>query len=616
MILTLDDPEIKADLSYLSAEELATLDMLLKDPGSRWCPHKPTPRQKLFLDLTSLDAFYGGAAGGGKTDALLMAALQYVDVPGYSALLLMKTFADLSKPKALMDRAHEWLQGSGADWKGDKKRWEFPNVAGPPATLDFGYLQTDQVKYNYRTAEYQFIGFDELTRFLEKTFTYMFSRLRRLKTAAHIPIRMRSASNPAQPGEPGMQWVEGRYIPEDFDPEREASLAPRVLTKEGKDQETGRVITRSFVFARLEDNPYLDAEEYDLSLGELDPVTRAQLRRGDWKIRHRGDIYFSFDPQYIFVPWSRWKKVFGVGHIPDHWLLTVSQDQGTSDGHIGATGWFATAAKNAPIQDLVAMYRPFTAIELAATEVGDAMLTMMGAIPEPKEKPNQDNHLKADGYGGQAEYGRVKKWLNSHEAKSERLEYAKMKPRLPFESWTAGPNIGIAQVRDYVRIIERDKPNPFFEDLGLMGRTRFVCVVPDEDWPRRRQDSPWARVEAEFVAYHYKQLKSGEPTTSAVNVPDARFNDYMDAVRAAAFDSFPRPKPLTQEERIEEQLQPEIQAVNIPKLETPEEQSRALLARQVWSKEIQEREEEERRSRGRGGRRVLIPPRPRLPVKR
>lgn len=616
IIILPDDPEIAADLEYLTPEELRLLDLYLRDPRDRYNPHQPTARQKIFLELDCLDAFYGGAAGGGKTDALLMAALQYVDVPGYAALLLMKTFSDLSKPKALMDRAHEWLQGSGAIPKEGGKRWEFPNVAGPPATLDFGYLQTDKDKYNYRTAEYQFIGVDELTRFLEKTFTYLFSRLRRLKAAAHIPIRMRSASNPAQPGEPGMQWVEARYIPEDFDPEVEATKPPRILTKDGVNQQDGKKITRMFVFARLEDNPHLDADEYELSLGELDAVTHAQLRRGDWKIRHRGDIYFNFDSRYIFVPWSRWEAVFKVRHIPNHWLLSTSQDQGTSEAHIGATGWFATAAQNSPIDDLVAMYRAFTAIEMAATEVGDAMLTLMGSIPEPLEKPNQEEGLTADGWGGQAEYGRLKKLISSHEGKSERLEYQKMKPPLRFEKWTSGPNIGIAQMRDYIRIIDRDKPNPFFPEL--MGRTRFVCVVPDEDWPRRRQNSVWARVEAEFHAYHYKQLISGEPTTSNMVVPDAKFNDYMDAIRAAAFDAFPRPKPMTKAERIEEQLDDNVKLENIPALETEEDKSRALLAHQVWSKEIQEREEEERRLRGGGrfGRGVRVPARPRVPRRR
>ncbi len=590
-----------ADLSYLTPEELKELDLLLRAPIDRWCPHSPTPRQKLFLDLLDLEAFYGGSAGGGKTDALLMAALQYVDVPGYSALLLMKTYADLSKPKALMDRAHEWLKGSGAEWHSLTKSWEFKSTAGPSATLSFGYCATDRDKYNYRTAEYQFLGIDELTRFHQQTYTYLFSRLRRLKEAAHVPIRMRSASNPAQLGEPGMQWVEGRFIPDDFDPEVEARQQPRVLTKVGKDERSGRELNRRFVFARLEDNPHLDAEEYDLALSELDDVSYEQLRKGDWKVRQQGDIYFMFKAQYVFVPWSRWQAVFGVPNIPNHWLLTTSQDQGTSEGHIGATGWFATAAQNSPINDLVAMYRAHIAIEMGPTEIGDAMLTMMGAQPEPREKINRDEGIRADGYGGQAERSRVKHWINSHEAKSERIEYGKMK--LPFRQWTAGPNIGIAQMRDYLRIIDTDKPNPFFPDL--MGRTRFVCVVPNSDWPRRQPDSPWARVEAEFAAYHYKALTSGDPTIK--QEPDPRFNDFMDMIKAAAYDAFPRPKRMTQAERIEEQLDEQIRAPNLVRLETEEEQSIAVLSRSVWAKEIERREQAERKVANGARGRIHIP---------
>jgi hypothetical protein len=586
--------ELALDIAHLTPDELLELDALIRNPADRWCPHRPTPRQQLFLSITELEAFYGGAVAGGKTDSLLMSALQYVDYPGYSALLLMKTFSDLSKPGALMDRAYNWLSGTGAEPHDGGKSWTFPNVAGPPATLSFGYLQTDKDKHNYRTAEYQFIGIDELTRFLEKTYSFLFSRLRRLKTAIHIPIRMRSASNPAQPGEPGMEWVERRFIPESFDPEIEAEQAPRILEKEGIDEKKpDRKVTRFFVFARLEDNPYIDAEEYEESLSELDSVTYEQVRKGDWKIRHRGDIYWMFDPRYVFVPWDRWQAVFGVPHIPNFWhQLTVSQDQGTSEGHIGATGWFAAAAENSPITDLVAMYRAFTAIELSPTEVGDAMLTLMGARPAPVEAVNIEDEISADGYGGQAERSRVKAWINSHEAKSERLEYAKKPLRISFNSWTAGPNIGVAQMRDYLRIVDRNRPNPFFADLGLMGRTRFVCVVPNEDWPRRRPGSPWARVEAEFAAYHYKKLVSGE---GDLPYPDNKFNDYMDMIKAAAFDSFPRPKKMSQEERIEEQLDGSIQAKNIPAL-TEEEQARANFSRAFWINELKRREDLEKRT--------------------
>lgn len=565
--------------TQLSELEIARIADAIRDQTvrSRFVPHTPTPRQKLFLDLDDLEAFYGGAAGGGKTDALLMAALQYVHVPGYSALLLMKSFADLSKPGALMDRAHEWLAGTSAQWHSLTKSWEFPNVSGKPSTLSFGYLQTDADKYNYRTAEYQFIGIDELTRFLKQTYTYLFSRLRRLERARHIPIRMRSASNPAQPGEPGMLWVEERFIPDNFDPVFEAQQAPRVLHKTGTD-DRGRESTRCFVFARLEDNPFLDAAEYELSLSELDAVSHAQLREGDWKIKARGDIYWMFDPKYVFVPWSRWQKVIGVRHIPEHWFLTVSQDQGTSDEHIGATAWFATAAENSPIKDLVAMYRAHSAVELSPTEVGDAMLTLMGARSAPEELVNVE--LLPDGYGGSAERSRVKYWLNSHEAKSERLEYAKM--GINFNSWTAGPNIGIAQMRNYLAIIERDKPNPFFPDLN--GRSRFICIVPDEDWPVRRPNSVWARVEAEFAAYHYKRLRSGEPSVQVV--PHPFFNDFMDAIREAAYTSFPAIAPLTAKEVQESRLPEKLREDNIPNLPAPE-QAQAVHARTHWLREYE-----------------------------
>jgi hypothetical protein len=380
-----------------------------------------------------------------------------------------------------------------------------------------------------------------------------------------------------------MQWVEQRFIPEDFDPHIEAGLAPRVLIKEGVDDRTGREVKRCFVFARLEDNPYLDAAEYDLALSELDAVSHAQLREGDWKIRQRGDIYWMFDPRYVFVPWSRWKDVMGVPHIPNHWFVTVSQDQGTSDEHIGATGWFATAAKNSPINDLVAMFRALMVVERSPTEVGDAILTLMGARSEPKEEVNEG--VYPDGLGGVAERSRANIWINSHEAKSERLEYQKM--GIGFNSWTAGPNIGIAQMRDYLAIIDRDKPNPFFPEL--MGRSRFICIVPDEDWPRRRSDSVWARVEAEFAAYHYKTLTTGEPSHQVV--PHPLFNDFMDVIRAAAYTSFPRIAPYTAMEELEMSLPDKLKVESIPALPGPE-QTQAIHARTHW---LSEKEREQRR---------------------
>lgn len=225
-------------------------DALAAHSLATYCPHVPTPKQAAFLRAGQLEAMYGGAAGGGKSDALLMAALQYVHVPGYAALLLRRTYPDLALPGAIMDRAGEWLHPTDATWHDKDKTWRFPSGA----TLTFGYLQTEIDKHRYQSAEFQFIGFDEATSFRESQYTYLLSRLRRLK-GMDVPIRVRCASNP---GGPGHDWVYRRFV------------APKTRGD------------RLFVPAKLEDNPHLDAAEYEHSLAELDHITRRQLRMGDW----------------------------------------------------------------------------------------------------------------------------------------------------------------------------------------------------------------------------------------------------------------------------------------------------------------------------------------------
>lgn len=205
------------------------------------------------------EALYGGAAGGGKSDALLMGALQFVDVPNYSAILFRRTYNDLSLPGALMDRAFEWLSGTEARWNAIKHIWRFPSGA----TLTFGNLEHEKDKYRYQSAEFQYVGFDELTQFLESQYRYLFSRLRRLEDT-FIPLRMRSASNP---GNIGHEWVKRRFLIEG--------------------QKQGRI----FIKALLQDNPNLDREKYIESLQELDPITRRQYLMGDWTARHGGSIF-------------------------------------------------------------------------------------------------------------------------------------------------------------------------------------------------------------------------------------------------------------------------------------------------------------------------------------
>jgi predicted phage terminase large subunit-like protein len=255
---------------------------------NQYIPATPTPKQTIFLRRTEREGFYGGSARGGKTVALLMAALQYVDVPGYSALLLRRTYADLALPRALIDLADEWLRGTDAHWDDETHTWTFPSGA----TLTFGYLDSEKDKYRYQGTAFQFIGFDELTQFTETQYQYLFSRLVRPEGST-LPIRMRCTSNP---GGTGHAWVKQRFI-------------------------KGVKEDRVFVPAGLRDNPHVDQAEYIRSLDNLDHITRAQLLNGDWDISGEGTL---FKRQWFEVVEAYPKDAKNVRY----WDLASSKDKG------------------------------------------------------------------------------------------------------------------------------------------------------------------------------------------------------------------------------------------------------------------------------------------------
>lgn len=225
-----------------------------------YCPEEPSITQKVFLRTYALEALFGGSAGGGKSSALLMAALQYVDTPGYSAILFRRTYADLALPGAIMDRFQTWIAPE------DDIRWNANNYTAifpSGARISFGYLNNSQDYLRYKGAEFQFIGMDEVTEIRESDYRYLFSRLRRPASGplAQVPLRMRAASNPAP------NWVRQRFIVEG--------------------QQEGRI----FVPSKLTDNPGIDAASYRQSLQALDPVERRRLEEGDWWSTTLGSLF-------------------------------------------------------------------------------------------------------------------------------------------------------------------------------------------------------------------------------------------------------------------------------------------------------------------------------------
>jgi predicted phage terminase large subunit-like protein len=247
-------------MALVQEEDWEAINEWLQPKSSEYWVEAPSLTQKVFLKTTAQEVLFGGAAGGGKSSALLMAALQYVDVPNYSAILFRRTYADLSLPGALMDRFREWISNyDDIHWNANQYTATFPSGA----RITFGYLNNSQDYLRYKGSEFQFIGMDEVTEIREADYRYLFSRLRRPSTGplAQVPLRMRAATNPAP------NWVRQRFL------------------VEGNDK--GRI----FVPSKLTDNPGIDPESYRAVLQELDPVERKRLEFGDWWATTLGSMF-------------------------------------------------------------------------------------------------------------------------------------------------------------------------------------------------------------------------------------------------------------------------------------------------------------------------------------
>jgi len=248
-----------------------------------WKPH-PGPQTK-FHHSRANELLYGGAAGGGKSEALLVEAMRYSDVPGYHALLLRRSYPELEgKGSGLIPRSQEMLAGR-AKYDRQAHTWTFPSGA----TLGFGHLEYPASVYIYHSAQFAYIGFDELTTFLESQYLYMLSRCR---SVAGVPARVCAASNP---GGIGHAWVRRRFV---------EKLRPgelRWFKRDGEqDIETSAAdpaaLSRQFIPARVYDNPTLMEKDpgYIRRLQALDPIDRQRLLEGDWWVANSGTVYAEF----------------------------------------------------------------------------------------------------------------------------------------------------------------------------------------------------------------------------------------------------------------------------------------------------------------------------------
>src|SRR4029450_8270588 len=115
---------------------------------------RPTPKQAQFLSCPAREVLFGGSAGGGKPLGLLAGAMSQVENPQHHALLVRRTYPQL---RDMIGASHNLYKPLGADYQKQERTWTFPNGA----TVEFGYLDAPEDRFNYQGRQFSFLGFDE-----------------------------------------------------------------------------------------------------------------------------------------------------------------------------------------------------------------------------------------------------------------------------------------------------------------------------------------------------------------------------------------------------------------------------------------------------------------------
>jgi len=315
--------------------------------GRVW--YTPFDRQRQFHLSGAKYRLFGGAAGPGKTKALLCEGIQQaLDVAGSDTLLLRRTYPELES-SLLAQFRRDVPRDLYVSYNEAKHVVTWNNGS----TTRFGYCRNENDVYQYQGAEYLFIGIDELTHFTLKQWQFLTSRNRcpiqaytsGTNRGRKVVPCMAGATNP---GNIGHAWVKALWVDKTPPPGYE-----RAEQYDPTDYE--------FIRAKIEDNPiYANDQNYLKSLGALPEKLRKAFLEGDWSV---------FAGQYfdVFEPWRHVARAEAM-RMQEWWPRWISVDWGFH--HPSAVYWHCAAPEGAIGEQRPAIERHRLTAETQRNEEG------------------------------------------------------------------------------------------------------------------------------------------------------------------------------------------------------------------------------------------------------
>lgn len=344
-----------------------------KAGGNFEIEYKPTPKQLMFHGSTADEVLFGGAAGGGKSKAVVMDAfLRCLTYANTHAYIFRRTYAEL-EDTIIREARNSYPEGLGK-YVGNRHEYVFPNGS----VIHFRHCAHRQDMYQYKGAEIQWLYFDELTSFEQEVYDFIKTRLRARKNLNIRPC-IRSTSNP---GDIGHAWVKKTFV----DPAPHGQIFQRVIVSSATREK--KVYKMQYIPALLTENPYIGSD-YLFQLESKPEALRNALLYGDWD---------AFEGQ-VFTEWTNKPEnyktrlnthVIEPFEIPLSWPRYMSFDHGYSKPF--SIGWWAVDPQGRAYR-YREWYgcepgRPNTGIRLTPRQIVDGILD--------REVEERENNIRID----------------------------------------------------------------------------------------------------------------------------------------------------------------------------------------------------------------------------